>query len=206
MQDGQLTSDLLKKLIISRKEKEFINLLILKLKENLNNLQEFNFFFGGFIKGVPSFVLKDYYYKFRNKASKILNFDNIIKMDEIIVGNYLKSDREYFVTSFKGSVERIGAIFKGNLILTNLRLVGIGTLKGISVNKSTLLTSYIWGGWVGVLLTSDLDDKHIRISIQKTLDREMKNKFTDKALGKFQYNFPIIMLTILKNHKRSFFI
>lgn len=194
MLDEQSTRDTLKKLIKYRRERELVKSLFLKLKDTKNKLQEFNDFFWGLIKEAPSFVVKQCYYNFREKASKILNFNDIIKMDDFVIGNYIKSEREHLITSFNGSIRRMGALFKGKLSLTNFRIAGIGTLKRIPLNNKAIIGGWLLGGLVGATIVgiSTLDSKQIEESIKWALEREMINTFSNEALSKFDHNFPII--------------
>ncbi|HEC36931.1 hypothetical protein LCGC14_0473830 [marine sediment metagenome] len=190
----QSTKDMGKKLIFYRKEKKLVKYLILKLKETLNNLQEFNDFFGGLMKEDPSFIVNQIYYDFREKASKILSFDDMKEIDKYIMGNYTNGEREHLITSFKGNLERVGAFFEGNLLLTNLRMAGIGTVKRNPWDRAQYMAGYAIGGLIGAAITSSfLKDKQQKgDSIGWALERDMKNTFSEEALSKFKHNFPII--------------
>ncbi len=200
MPDGQLTTDTVKKLINSRKKKNLVKDIFLKLKHSGNDLQDFNEFLGELMKVDSSYIINEIYYEIREKASKILSFNNILKMDEIILGNYIHSEREQFITSFKGSLEIIGARIEGYLVLTNLRIAGVGIVKRNLSDEIYYWNAAVLGGLLGATVAKKVIKERVKRgdSVQWAFNRDMRNIFSDEELHKFNYNFPIIRVYDIK--------
>lgn len=112
----------------------------------------------------------------------------------------MQDERENLVISFKGKVERYGEEFKGNLLLTNLRIGGIGAIKRIPMNAAAISLGGNIAGLLGASLMAlaTLDEKEKEKSIKWAITREMRETFSDEELGKFKYNFPIIKAYSIK--------
>ncbi|MFW9866519.1 MAG: hypothetical protein ACFFEN_10530 [Candidatus Thorarchaeota archaeon] len=205
MGDGQQITNKAKNLIIYRKKKALVKYILQKLKEVGKNLEEFCEFFRELMREDASFIVNQVYDEFRVSASKFLSFDELMNIDERIMKNYVISEREQYITSFKGSVELIGVFFEGFLILTNLRLAGIGTVKRSPSDKFDYWGAYALGGLIGATIANEVikDRKQKGESIQWALKRDLGNLFSDKVLDKFDYNFPIIRAYDIKRTIKS---
>lgn len=192
--DGQLIQNKARNLINYGKKKDLVKYTIQKLKEVGYKLEEFYEFFRQLIREDSSFIVNQVYHEFRVGASKFLSINELMNIDERVIKNYVNSEREQYITSFEGSIEIIGAFFKGFLILTNLRIAGLGTIKRSPTDIGAYWGAYALGGLIGATIASEVikERKKIGESVKWAFKRDMKDSFSEEALDKFNYNFPII--------------
>lgn len=172
--------------LIEKKASGKIMKIISEELKDTGDLFKFADFVGEIFLMDPDFFLDKFAKTYHNNITRLLNYQQLVEMEEYILKKFSLYESEKIVASFRGEIVRGNGKLVGRIYVTNFRIIvlGLSKSKGIS------------------MVTVSIAQKAIVKRMQKKLVKKLQSimsQMTSVELPCFGYQYPIFGLLKIKH-------